>query len=87
MIHDFHHAEHDHIDLHAIDGSTSQRGTQAFSFIGQKAFTAEGQVRSFFEGNHTVVEVNTAGHSGAEMQIQLDGHVNLTAGDFFLAVQ
>ena len=55
---------------------------QTLSFIGAKAFTAPGQVRAFFEGDHTVVEVNTAGNSGAEMQIQLDHHVNLAKGDF-----
>jgi hypothetical protein len=33
-----------------------------------------------------VLEVNTAGTSGAEMQIQLDGHVNLAASDFLFAV-
>ena len=87
VIHDFHHAEHDHLDLGQIDGSTSHAGKQDLKFIGQKGFTAEDQVRYFFEGNHTVVEINTTGHSGAETQIQLDGHINLMASDFFLLTE
>jgi hypothetical protein len=35
--------------------------------------------------NHTVVEVNTAGTSGADMQLQLDHHVSLVASDFIFA--
>jgi hypothetical protein len=68
-----------------IDGDAGRSGFQTLSFIGTKALTAPGQVRFFFEGNHTVVEVNTAGTGGAEMQLQLDGHVGLVAGDFLFA--
>ena len=83
MVHDFRHAEGDHLDFSQMDASTSRAGDQDPTFIGQKAFTAEGQVRFFFEGDHTVVEVNTTGNSGAEMQLQLDRRVQLTATDFF----
>jgi hypothetical protein len=62
--------------------STGHGGKQNLTFIGNKAFTAEGQVRSSFEGDHTVVEVNTTGTHGAEMQIQLDHHVSLAKADF-----
>ena len=85
VIHDFSHAAHDLIDFGQIDGSTSHGGKQSLTFIGSKAFTAEGQVRAFFEGGHTVVEVNTTGTHGAEMQIQLDHHVHLAKADFVLA--
>jgi Ca2+-binding RTX toxin-like protein len=85
VIHDLHHADHDLIDFGQIDGSVSHGGKQDLTFIGHKAFTAEGQVRAFFEGGHTVIEVNTTGHSGAEMQIQLDHHVHLVKGDFAFA--
>jgi hypothetical protein len=54
----------------------------SLAFIGTKAFTAPDQVRYFFEGDHTVVEVKTAGNSVAELQIQLDGLVRLIATDF-----
>ena len=81
VIHDFNHAEGDRLFL-IIDADASKPGFQPLNFIGNKAFTAPGQVRSFLEGNHTVVEVNTTGHSGAEMQIQLDHHVHLAKSDF-----
>ena len=87
VVHDFHQAEHDILDLGQIDGSTGHAGKQDLTFIGKHAFTAEDQVRYFFEGSHTVVEVNTTGSSGADLQIQLDGHVNLAAHDFFLLTE
>jgi hypothetical protein len=55
-----------------------------FSFIGGAAFTAPGQIRTFVEGDHTVVALNTAGSSLAEMQIQLGGVANLSSVDFQL---
>ena len=82
IVRDFHHGE-DHLDLSQLDAAAGRAGDQDPTFIGQKAFTAEGQVRFFYEGNNTVVEVNTAGSSGADMQIQLDGRVQLAASDFF----
>lgn len=83
VVRDFHRAEGDHLDLSQLDASTSASGDQDPTFIGQKAFTAEGQVRFFFEGDHTVVEVNTVGASGADLQIELAGRVQLAAGDFY----
>lgn len=83
VVHDFRRAEGDHLDLSQLDASSGSAGDQDPTFIGQKAFTAEGQVRFYFEGNNTVVEVNTTGSSGADMQIQLDGRVQLAASDFF----
>ena len=41
------------------------------TFIGTDAFTAEGQIRAVQAGSDTVVEFNTAGASGADMQVQL----------------
>lgn len=79
---DFSHAEGDKIYLGFIDAKQGSAEHDGFTFIGSKAFTAEGQVRFFFEGDHTVVEANTAGASGADMQIELAGHVSLSAFDF-----
>ena len=56
------------------------------TFRGTQGFSAPGQVRFFFEGDHTVVAVNTVGNSGAEMQIELDGKVSLLASDFIFGV-
>ena len=74
----------DRIDLGAIDAKAGTAGNQAFGFIGKAAFTAQGQVRFFVEGDHTVVQLNTAGTSGAESEIELAGIVTLTGVDFIL---
>jgi serralysin len=75
----------DDIDVSAIDASAAAAGNNAFTqFIGAAAFSGEGQVRWYQSGADTVIEFNTAGASGAEMQIQLNAFTasNLTAGDF-----
>jgi Ca2+-binding RTX toxin-like protein len=84
VIHDFSHAQLDQLDLHNFDADSGTPGEQTFSFVGGNGFSAPGQVRSFLEGDHTVVALNTAGSSGAESTIQLDGHVSLSAADFIL---
>lgn len=84
VITDFSHAEGDKLDLHFVDAKVGAPQDQAFAFIGDQAFTADGQVRFFVEGDHTLVEANTTGSSGTEMQIELTGNVNLMAGDFIL---
>jgi Ca2+-binding RTX toxin-like protein len=75
----------DDIDVSAIDASTAGGGNEAFTqFLGSGAFTAEGQVRWYQSGVNTVIEFNTTGASGAEMQIQLQNFTaaNLAASDF-----
>jgi Ca2+-binding RTX toxin-like protein len=75
----------DDIDVSAIDASAAGGGNNAFTvFLGAGAFTAEGQIRAFQSGANTVIEFNTTGASGAEMQIQLNNFTaaNLTFGDF-----
>jgi serralysin len=74
----------DKLDQHFVDAKAGTSGDQAFTFIGKSTFTGEGQVRFFFEGDHTVVALNTAGTSGAESEIHFDGHINLVASDFVL---
>jgi Ca2+-binding RTX toxin-like protein len=75
----------DDIDVSAIDARAGSGGNNAFTaFIGAAAFTAEGQVRWYQSGLNTVVEFNTAGASGAEMQIQLNNFnaATLAQSDF-----
>jgi Ca2+-binding RTX toxin-like protein len=72
---DFSQAQNDVIDL-ALFGS--------FSFIGESEFSAPDQIRFSHSGGDTIVGINTDGNAGAEMQIELSGIVNLTAGDFLL---
>jgi hypothetical protein len=43
-----------------------------------------GDVRFFKSGAHTYVEVNTDFAAGADLQIDLVGAMNLSAGDFIL---
>jgi Ca2+-binding RTX toxin-like protein len=69
----------DHIDVSAIDARAASPATnQAFTFI-VGSFTAEGQVRVVQDGADTLVQFNTTGTSGAEMEIVVK---NFDAGDF-----
>ena len=74
----------DDLDLSQIDAKPGAIGNQAFTFIAGSKFSAEGQVRFFFEGDHTVVALNTIGTGGAESQIELAGNISLAAADFVL---
>jgi Ca2+-binding RTX toxin-like protein len=72
----------DLIQLIAIDAILGG-GPDAFTFIGNAAFTANGQVRwdTTLDGD-TVIEANTRGTLGADFSILLEGSHSLTAGDF-----
>jgi serralysin len=74
----------DIIDLHFMDAKVGTSGEQAFAFVGSDGFTAEGQVRAFVEGDHTVVALNTSGSGGSEAQIEFTGNFTLAEGDFLL---
>ncbi|MGQ0566713.1 MAG: calcium-binding protein [Gemmobacter sp.] len=76
----------DRFDLSTIDAMAGGFFNDTFSFIGTVGFTAEGQVRATQSGLDTLVELNIAGTSGAEMSILLIDFVatNLTQYDFFL---
>src|SRR3954454_6513558 len=80
VVTDFQHGV-DKLDLHSVDAKAGTSGDQAFTFVGGAGFSAEGQARAFFEGDHTVVQLNTGGANGAESEIQLAGHVTVSAGD------
>jgi serralysin len=70
--------------MHAIDARAGVSGNQDFSFIGSQAFSAEGQIRVVTEGDHTLVQINTTGNGGTDSEIQLAGHITLSANDFVL---
>jgi serralysin len=75
----------DKIDVSAIDAMAGTAGNQAFAFIGNAAFSAEGQIRFDVIAGHTIIEINTTGVSGAEMGIDLAGAFpGLTAASFVL---
>jgi Ca2+-binding RTX toxin-like protein len=83
VIADFVHGQ-DKIDLGAIDARGGTVGNQAFAFIGAAAFSAEGQVRVVTDGDHMLVQMNTSGTSGVDSEIELTGHLTVTAIDFTL---
>jgi Ca2+-binding RTX toxin-like protein len=61
--------------------------SDVFTFVGEDAFTAIGQVRFVINAaaNHTIVQVNTFGVVGPpEMMIVLDGQIALTPDQFIL---
>ena len=75
IIMDFSQAQDDVIDIGDIAD---------FSFIGQSAFSSVSQVRYFHSGGDTIVQVNHDGSGGADLEIQLEGIINLNASDFIL---
>lgn len=82
IISDFSKAQLDKINVAAIDASASAAGNNAFTvFIGNAAFSAEGQIRAFQAGTSTVIEFNASGAAGADMQVQLG---NFTASTLAL---
>jgi Ca2+-binding RTX toxin-like protein len=87
VIQDFSHAQGDILDLGSIDANPVDSLNDSFEFLGKDALIdAPGQISYSFEGRTTVVEMNTVGgfDSAPEMQIQLQGNIDLVASDFFL---
>lgn len=76
----------DSIDLVNIDAATGIAGNQSFSFIATDPFSAEGQIRVVQVGFDTVIQINTSGTGGAEMEILLANFdaLTLTGGAFVL---
>jgi Ca2+-binding RTX toxin-like protein len=74
----------DLINVNAIDANTGAGGNQNFTFIGNAAFSAAGQLRFFQDGTNTFVEANTTGVTGAEFTIQVNGLQTFVAADFVL---
>jgi hemolysin type calcium-binding protein len=76
----------DLINLFAIDARAHSTGNNAFNFIGDGAFTAEGQLRASYDAGSdtTTIEANTDGDLRAELKIVLTGFVDINDGDFVL---
>ena len=77
---DFSHAQGDKIDLSALDANTTLANDQAFSYIGNAAFSAAGQLR--LVGG--VLSGDTNGDAVADFEIALTGVSVLGVGDFGL---
>lgn len=80
IITDFSRAQGDIIDLSAIDANTGAGGNQAFTFIGNAAFSAAGQLR-YANG---VLEGNVGGTLAADFSITMQNTPALAAVDFLL---
>ena len=76
----------DRIDLSNIDARAGSGGNQNFTFIGQAAFSAEGQIRAIQSGGDTLIQINTTAANGSEMVISLANFsaTDLSAADFIL---
>jgi Ca2+-binding RTX toxin-like protein len=85
VVQDFSHAQGDVLDLSFIDASPENPNINSFEFLGKNGgFDAPGQVQFVFENNTTVVQINTVGNDTPEMEIQLQGQIDLVASDFIL---
>jgi len=77
----------DHIDLTRIDANTGAAGDQAFSFIGDAAFShSAGELRAYQSGASWFVQGDVDGDGNADLVIQVDtvsGHA-IIASDFLL---
>ncbi len=75
----------DLIDLGFVDADTNTAGNQAFSFVGNAAFSnTAGELRAFDDGTDTWVQADTNGDGMADFEIVLTGVVTLAASDFVL---
>jgi serralysin len=81
VIRDFSHAQGDDIHLSAIDANTKAAGNQAFSFIGEKAFSGKAGQLQYKNG---IVAGDVNGDKVAEFHIDIANHASLHANDFIL---
>ena len=79
--------EGDRLDFSAIDAKAGQGGNQAFTFVGDAAFTGSGQLRFVEEEFSTIVQGSTDGDAAAEFAVEIlfvAGGGDLNAADFVL---
>jgi Ca2+-binding RTX toxin-like protein len=74
VISDFHFAEGDRIDLGDVDANVYAPGNEAFTFIGQGAFTGTpGEINYYYSGGNTVIQLQTGTSADIEGGIVLEG--------------
>jgi Ca2+-binding RTX toxin-like protein len=82
---DFDRGEHDRIGLSDIDANTSRAGNQTFTFIGTQEFHDKaGEVRYEQKSGDTLLTGDIDGDGKADFAIQIQGTIDLKAGDFLL---
>jgi Rieske Fe-S protein len=82
VIADFNHAQGDLIDVSTIDANDSVAGDQAFTFIGNAAFSAAGQLR--YNPVNGFIQGNVNNNLTADFEIKLTGAPSVVAADFVL---
>ena len=82
---DFSHAQHDKINLSAVDAVAGTAANDAFRFVGDAAFSGSaGELRYEVSHGNTLVMGDTDGDGAADLVISLTGNVALVASDFVL---
>jgi Ca2+-binding RTX toxin-like protein len=82
---DFSHAELDRIDLRLIDANRNTAADDAFTFIGNTAFTGvAGQLRTFVNATATYVYADTDGNKASDFILIVNTATPLVAADFML---
>lgn len=85
LIGDFSRADRDRIDLRGVDANTATTGDDAFTFIGQGAFTGvAGELRYAFANGETVLSGDTNGDRVADLFIRVEDQQALVQTDFIL---
>jgi Ca2+-binding RTX toxin-like protein len=85
VITDFDIAEGDRINLATVDADVYAAGNQAFTFIGQAAFSGTpGEIRYYHSGGNTYIELQTGTSVDVEGVIRLDGVLDPEASWFIL---
>ncbi|MCJ8057308.1 hypothetical protein GB928_028905 [Shinella curvata] len=85
MVYDFSHKERDRIDVSTIDARDATSKNDAFTFIGEKAFSEKaGELRYFHKSGDTFVYGDMDGDGKADFALRLDKTIDLVKGDFIL---
>ena len=84
-IFDFSQIEKDRIDLRSIDADATIARDQAFSFIGNTAFSKDaGELRYEKKGGDTLIHGDVDGDGKADFSILVDASIDFTKADFIL---
>jgi Ca2+-binding RTX toxin-like protein len=85
VIHDFNRLESDEFNLMEIDADVYAAGNQAFTFIGNAAFSGTpGELRYYHSGGNTYIEMQTGTSVDVEGVIMLSGIQNPEASWFLV---
>ena len=85
MIYDFSQSQGDRIDLSGIDARSSTSTNDAFTFIGEKAFTkSSGQLRYVNSDGDTFLYGDVNGDGVADFSVRLDKTIDFVRGHFIL---